>query len=151
MFDCILPIFCDPIQHNGDVSPERWDSSFYVHLKHKDSGVGTVFFLILQQNEIVCYINSLSVGIKNEFFYLHLTNTAIFFAVEDGNYVSVLTMDYYRAQNSYFCFTYIFCLMMVHRKNQTCRNIDKRNQVLYCKTVINIVTMKYHNIMGEIR
>jgi len=22
VFDCISPIFCDPIQHNGDVSPE---------------------------------------------------------------------------------------------------------------------------------
>jgi hypothetical protein len=23
VFDCILPVFCDPIQHNGNVSPER--------------------------------------------------------------------------------------------------------------------------------
>jgi hypothetical protein len=32
----ILPIFCDPIQHNGDVSAESWDSSVYAHFKPKD-------------------------------------------------------------------------------------------------------------------
>jgi len=67
--DCILPIFRDPIQHNGDVSTERWDSSFYVHFQHKHIGAGTGFyFLILQQNEIVYYIKLLPEGIKISLF-----------------------------------------------------------------------------------
>jgi hypothetical protein len=105
---CILPIFCDPIQHNDDVSTERWDSSFYVHFYHKHIGAGTGFyFLILQQNDILYYIKSLPEGIKiSLFLILQTKNITIFVAIEHCNSllrltimlcVSVLNMDYYQA------------------------------------------------------